>query len=289
MVDAGLSDVTSTSIDAAVEADANAGFEAGVLTGVAYVRVAHVSASDAPVDACLSAAGGDFSKSQPLLAARSTAGVSYGAVTAYQAVASGAGTLRFVAPGAIDCLQPLSAHADSPFMLASQSYSTIVVAGFAVDAGVTPLDATIFADDGIDSAIGDGGNASSLRIVHEAPRIGALDVGSGSLRDGDYQAMFPLVPYGGTSPASATIDANGYLFPATISGTRLSAHLDGQMQDVAIWENLNVDVSQLATFFIVAGTSVADGGGPTVRGLFCARDYAQPAHGVINPTCAILP
>lgn len=285
----GAEDAVSPVKDAQT-ADDSAAFEAGVVTGVAYLRFAHLSASVASVDICLSTAGSpsDFSKSKPLLGPRSPSGLSFAQVSAYQNVDAGSYGVRYVAPGAIDCSQPFPVAAPM-LVLASEAFATVVIASAPGGAA-----APVLLDDPPTTALVDGGIGSALRVANEVPGLAALgpiDVGMGSLRDGNYQSMFPQIAFGATSAQGGAIDPRGYFFPATISGTRLSAHVDGAAADDAIWESLDVGFEEIATLFLVSGTAVAaDGGpGPRLRGVLCARDYAQPKAGALNPTCTLLP
>jgi hypothetical protein len=261
------------------------------------VRAADLAPDAVPFDVCFSTPGapGDFSRSQPFLAPHQPAGLTVLDVSSYFATSSGVVGARLVGPGAADCATRVDGLPDRTITLASQSFSTILLQGSLSDGGATPLALTLLPDDPPLLAIQEGGMAALLRVLHFAPGAGTLDVGTGDLADGDYAELVGKLSYGVTPPAGGAIDANGYLYPVAINGDRVSVHVDGAATDLAVFQNVTVNVANIATLFLAPGGNgpSVDGGetGVAINGVLCANDYAQPAAGGggLNPTCAPLP
>lgn len=270
--------------DAASDAGPDA-YDSTAVPGTGYFRVAHVSPDASPFDICLSTPGDatDFSASAPLFAPISQSGVAFSQVTTFQAVDPGTYGVRFVAPGGGGCAQALQGLSDAMLTLPTEAYATVIVRGSVAAGG---FGARVVTDDGITAAnmLGDAGPGSLLRVLHEAASVGTLDLGTGTLADGDYLPMFTGLTYDTTPAAGGNVDANGYYFPTLIDDTTVSVHTGGQTQDLATWAQIVINYFDVATLFVVPPAA-----GGAVRAVLCTRDYAQPTTpGLLNPTCSLL-
>lgn len=247
----------------------------------AQVRYALLSPNKPPIDICLATHGsGQFNG--PLLKAAGVAstGLSYAQVSKYLPVAAGQYDVRVIDGGATSCDQSLFDSTNVP-VFAGGSAFTVVGTGFIPPNASDPTAFTIavFTDDTTNTA-----NAVSLRFIHTAPDVPAVDFGTGS--GATFAALFSDVSYlaVGTSTSPAT-DANGYLSlaPATAPVT-YSLRSHGSSTDaLTVTSPTALPAGTLATVFAIGDLT---GSPRALQTLVCA-DNAAPV-GPLS-ACTTLP
>jgi hypothetical protein len=251
----------------------------------AFARLAAFAPDEVAVDFCV-APHGTTRYEGPLiaeLAAREDAGIddaeagpfglSFPEVSAYVALSPGSYDVTVVAAGAASCpggrLELTSLRA-----LAAGSYTTVAVLGDAeTDASGHPFALVTFNDD-TGASVPSG---ASLRFINAAPEPSAVDLGTGSLQNANFQALFTDVPFGGTGGQSDSdagpVDARGYLAYSPITGAVLSVHASiGATTDTAVADGVDIGFGSVTTFILVG--SKAGDAGPSEQLVQCSDGVA---------------
>jgi Domain of unknown function (DUF4397) len=250
----------------------------------AFVRVAHWSPDAPTLDVCFNPPGGSWSDQTPqfgqLLAAAATdagavvdanasdagdaaiataTGVNFPQVTSYLIIPPGTYAVRLVAAGAADCTTSVIDLPTSA-VLSANTYTTVAALGEVTPVGTdAALKLVSFNDDVTAPAA-----QIALRFINASPSssLTQADLGTGSLvgnPGGVFAPLFTGVAFGaaGTSPATdaATVDPNGYLAEAPLTGATLSVHATAGAQDTTTALNdVNV-ASGAATIALIDGIS----------------------------------
>ncbi len=234
----------------------------------AYARLAAWSPDEVAVDFCV-APHGTTTYDGPLVARLAAAddagagdaeagppGLSFPQVTAYVALAPGSYDVTLVAGGSASCAAGILDATSLP-ALAAGSYTTFALVGDAqADESDRALSLATFRDDTGTSAP----SGASLRFINAAPSLPAVDLGSGSLQDADFQALFTDVHFAGTASQSGsdagTVDTNGYLAYSPLTGAVLSAHVStGATSDTAVADGVALGLSTATTIVLVGARS----------------------------------
>jgi len=255
-----------------------------------YVRIANW-APDAPAsgyDVCLAPQGTTIWMG-PLLAQDLDAGTlgqggANGAqfpwVTRYLAVPPGQYDVQLVLAGA-SCATGVIAPTYGLPILSQGAHTTLAVVG---DVRPTGNDAALkmeaFADE---TSTASGGAA--LRVIDVIPSLGYVDVGTGTLSNGNFAPLFVDVPFGAPGSVQAdggATDPNGYLTIEPLSNVELSAHATGGTIDRATASHVSLPGGSVTTMALVNG---ANGGRPP-QFLVCTD--SGPASGAQSP-CNVIP
>lgn len=278
-------------IEAAVEAEAAPVEAAG--PPQSFVRIANFT-PDAPAvgfDFCL-APSGTTSWVGPLLAqdlppaslgqGGGPNGVQFAAVSAYFPVTPGQYDLQLVQAGATSCATGVTAVMNGVPALVANAYTTFATVG---DVNPTGNDAAlkvaVFADD---TTVASG--SASLRVINAIPSVAAIDVGTGSLRNDDFTAIFTLVAFGAPGMSLAdggTPDVNGYATLSPMSGALFSAHQSSVgTADLATATNVSLAAGSVTTMALISGRN----SGPPPQFLVCTDN--APAVGS-ESACRVVP
>jgi hypothetical protein len=276
----------STAAEGSVGSDGGVEAEAEAAAPQTFIRVANWS-PDAPAagfDICL-APHGTTVWSGPMLAAGlagTTALADGGAsaiqfpwVTASISVNVNQYDLQLVAAGAATCATGFIPTTVNLPALAAGATTTFAIIGDVSKSGAdASLSVVAFANDSTVAS----GNAA-LRFINVAPDLAAVDVGDGTLSTSNFQPLFTNVQFGqsGTQAGSdaGTVDANGYVEVAPVSGVKLSVHTSaGGTSDTATASNQILASGVVTTMALVGGKN----GGPSPQLLVCA-DNGTPSGG----------
>jgi Domain of unknown function (DUF4397) len=233
----------------------------------AQVRVAHVSPGAPAVDFCL-APHGTMAFTGPILARAGRAtGLSYGTVTKYFDVDAGRYDVRLVAPGAVNCAQPLAGLDDFtrlPELMAGGA-ATIAAEGTLGGQGDAAFTLRGYADD---TEVGP--NQAKLRFIHASPGTPPVDAGTGG--GVMFAPVFANVAFGQAS----TVET------APLSGVEISARAHGALEDVLAIANASLPDGAIATAFAIG--ELGSGDAP-LRVLLCI-DNDEP-NGV-HAACSVV-
>jgi hypothetical protein len=266
-------------VEAAVEAEAAPVEAAG--PPQSFVRIANFT-PDAPAvgfDFCL-APSGTTSWVGPLLGqdlppaslgqGGGPNGIQFAAVSAYFPVTPGQYDLQLVQAGATSCATGVIPVMSGVPALTANAYTTFATIG---DVNPTDDDAAMkvaaFADD-VTVASG----STSLRVINAIPSVAAIDVGTGSLRNDDFTAIFTLVPFGApgmTLADGGAPDFNGYVTLSPMSGALFSAHQSSVgTADLATATNVSLKAGSVTTMALINGKN----SGPPPQFLVCTDNGA---------------
>ncbi len=275
--------------DAAADSFAEAAARSG--PPQAFVRIADWSA-DAPAsgfDVCL-APRGTQSWIGPILGHDFDAGtlggggpngVQFPWVTAYVGVAPGTYDLQLVQAGARSCAAGVIPTTTGLPTLQANQHETFVLAG---DVHATDNDPSLkVAAVSDDTTVADG--HAAVRFINASPALAAADVGTGSLANHNFALVFAYVGFGTAAQqtsAGGSIDPNGYVTMAPLSGVEFSAHAPDGTVDVASAAHVSAASGAVVTLALVHG----ENGGLPPQILACT-DNATP-EGALTP-CTILP
>lgn len=248
---------------AAGDGDSDAYMLPTVPATVGLLRLANWSPDAPAVDACVAPHGtGMFTG--PVVAAlaasedASTSGLAFPLVSAYMEIAPGQYDVRIVAGGATSCASGITGDATALPSLAAGAAETVALVGEADAIGSdAPLSVVGFLDDLSASAVG-------LRFVNAAPAVPALDVGTGTLANANFAALFTGIPFGqhgnakeapSTDASTPSVDANGYFSLKTLSNATLSAHAQGASTDIVSATGVTAASGSALTVALIGDTS----------------------------------
>lgn len=231
-------------------------------TGMASVRIAHLSPDAPAVDVCL-APHGTTTWTGPVLAHAGVAsGLAYGSVTAYVDVEARQYDARIVAPGSSSCATPLVPDVTDLPELPDGSHVTIAAEGL-LAGGDAPFALVPYVDETTVAA-----GKAKLRFVHASPGTPAVDVGVGG--GVLFTPLFSNVAYQATATGN-----NGYLEVAPVTSAELSARPHGGA-DVLSIEGATLPAGAIATAFAIG--TIGDAAKPLAV-LLCV-DNAAPGGGL---------
>lgn len=186
-------------------------------------------------------------------------GLPYLATGQYAAVPQGAYEVQVVAAPGGDCTTGVIPVSYGFPLLADGTYVTFATIGNVMPTGG---DAQIKVVSFLDDVSGAPAKLK-LRAIDAAPRIGYVQIGTGSRAGGDFSALFSDVAFGTASSMGANggaTDANGYALVAPLSGAELSAYpIVGDSTQAATASQVSLAAGIAATIVLVGG---ADNGPP---------------------------
>ncbi len=251
--------------------------EATIGPGLGYVRVANLNVGIAGVDFCTSETSNFVGKS-PLFASNAS-GVGPAQVSIYASAPTTHTMLRIVAAGATQCDTALVA--DLTIAVTDKAYQTLILLG------TTAQDASgkLLVDKPATEAYADGGAGPLVRAVQGAPGFATLNVGTGSLKSGNFANEFGTLSFGGIATTNLGYRRFGWLgnLSASVPITADAGAPDGGYSDVAIWENFDHSDTVVGTLFLVADPIPSK-----VRALLCKRDTGRGTSSILNPECTLL-
>jgi len=205
-------------------------------SGMARVRVAHLSPDAPAVDFCLAAAGTQEFAGPVLAGAGALNGISYSKVTKYLEVEPIQYDVRLVNVGANDCSKGLGPDTTNlPALPAGGSVTIAATGKIAHGSGATAFQLRAYVDD---AEI--GADEAKLRFIHASPGTPNVDVGlGGGLL---FTPVFTNTAYG---------DASMYLATPGIEGAEISARATGSTSDVIAIKPASLPAGKIATAFAI--------------------------------------
>jgi hypothetical protein len=230
----------------------------------AFLRVANWSPDAPAVDICLKAHGGSTFVG-PLVAAvadggtigeAGASGLTFPLVSSYLPLSPGAYDVRVVAAGSTACTAPVLPDVTTLPTLSIGTGTTVALVGETLPAGSDPgLKVVWFSDEIV------GTGPLRVRCINADPAIPLVDFGYGTLMVGNYNSIFPAVPFGQASAAieqdamASNADQNGYVAIQPFVHAVISAHPTGATHDAVTTSPISSLPGNEMTFVIVAGTS----------------------------------
>jgi hypothetical protein len=200
-------------------------------TPVARVRVAHLSPDTPAVDVCVYPSGG--SATTPALGG---AGLAYPLATAYLELMPGSYDIGVIAAGA-NCASPITTLTNVA-VEADKAYTIAAVGMSMPDIGDAPLTFETYVDTLTTTA-----GKTTLRFVHAASGVPAVDVGTGS--SAMFSAVWTNTAFGDVGGPTAYVSVDP-LVDAT-----LSARATGSMMDALVLTGVSVPGDTVVTLFAI--------------------------------------
>jgi hypothetical protein len=246
----------------------------------AYVRVAQLSTDAPALDFCLGVPAtaavrgpfvGQFVGATGISSDAGAAGLSYGQVSTYFTVHSGATELYLVPAGSASCSPDGGSDGDSAGDASPDSGSpvlgviqlpplvavayTILVVGEVTPADGSPGVSVRLIPDGDPTAPSPASGGASLRTINAVSGAGAQDFGFGSFTSG-WLPLLTGVAFGAAdtqaAPSEGMIDPNGYLPVGPFSDEALSARASvGATSDTAVALDASLAFGSIATVFAI--------------------------------------
>ncbi|MGA7118736.1 MAG: DUF4397 domain-containing protein [Polyangiaceae bacterium] len=246
---------------------------------LSHLRVAHLSPDAPAVDVCLKSHASATWPAKPLLnSLGASAGLSYPQVTTYVDVPVDAYDVRIVLATATDCSAGAVPDTSNVQVTAGLS-ATVAAIGDLTVAGSDPaFSLKVFPDDRtVDPA------KAKLRFIHASPSTPAVDVGVGT--GASFMKLFADVAFGATAAAGASIDADGYLSTAPVSGVNVTARVANATTDALTVPGISLPAGTIATTFAIGGKT---GQATNPLQVLICTDSA-PANGVLTACLAPKP
>jgi hypothetical protein len=266
---------SGSSGDSGESSDAgDSGTEAGPSLGsmptpatMALLRVANWSTDAPAIDLCI-APHGTAAFQGPIVAELAASSMSDGGadgiasplVSAYVGVTPGQYDGRIVVAGASDCGAGIGPDATTLPSVAVGGSATIALFG---SVAAAPGEAKMRVFGFLDDLVAPTG-ATAIRVINAVSGMPQIDVGTGTLSDGKFLAIFRQVPFGmAGQPGGAWIpflvDANDYDSNPPLANVVLSAHATGASTDAVPLSSppplTSIGVGSVITIAVVGGAA----------------------------------